>query len=152
MTASSSASIDVDQNIYSTAPAPANLDQAADAARQQLQVNAPGVDLLASNPYDALTEGVTEGRYIGLEPMGGGVMAHHLAVTKKNVTYQIWIEDGPQPVPLRYVVTGRDMRGSPQFTIELRNWQPNAPVSESAFAFTPPAGAKQVAFAPRHRG
>jgi hypothetical protein len=141
-----------DKNIYATAPAPAKLDQAADDAREQLQVDAPGVDLLASNPYDALTEGVTEGRYIGLEPMGGGVMAHHLAVTKKSVNYQIWIQDGPQPVPLRYVVTGRDMRGSPQFSIALRNWQPNAPVPDDSFAFTPPAGAKKVAFAPPRKG
>jgi hypothetical protein len=141
-----------DKQIYATAPAPGKLDQAADDARKQLQVDAPGVDLLASNPYDALTEGVTEGRYIGLVPMGGGVMAHHLAVTKKNVNYQIWIQDGPQAVPLRYVVAGRDLRGSPQFTIELRNWQPNAPVPDDSFAFTPPAGAKKVAFAPPHKG
>jgi hypothetical protein len=141
-----------DKNIYATAPAPGNLDQAADNARMQLQVDAPGVDLLASNPYAALTEGATEGRYIGLEPMGGGVMAHHLAVTKKDVSYQIWIKDGAQPVPLRYVVTGKDMKGLPQFTIDLHNWQPNAPVSNDSFEFTPPAGAKQVAFAPPHKG
>jgi hypothetical protein len=141
-----------DKNIYATAPAPGNLEQAADDARKQLQVDAPGVDLLASNPYDALTEGVTEGRYIGLVPMRGGVMAHQLAVTKKDVTYQIWIQDGPQPLPLRYVVTGKAMRGSPQFTIELRNWQPNAQVLDDSFAFTPPAGAKKVAFASPHKG
>jgi hypothetical protein len=142
-----------DKNIYATAPAPGNLDQAAEDAREKLQVDAPGVDLLASNPYDALTDGVTEGRYIGLVPMGGGVMAHQLAVTRKNgISYQIWIQDGPMPLPLRYVVTGRDMRGSPQFTLELRNWQPNAQVPDSSFAFTPPAGAKKVAFAPPHKG
>jgi hypothetical protein len=141
-----------DKNIYATAPAPAKLDQAANDAREQLQVDAPGVDLLASNPYEALTEGITEARYIGLEPMGGGVMAHHLAVTKKNVYYQIWIQDGPQPVPLRYVVTGRGMKGAPQFSIEMRNWQPNAKLPDDSFAFTPPAGAKKVAFAPPRRG
>jgi hypothetical protein len=142
----------LDKNVYATAPAPGNLDQAADQAREELQLDAPGIDLLASNPYAALTEGVTKARYIGLEPMGGDVMAHHLAVTKKDVTYQIWIQDGPQPLPLRYVVAGREMRGSPQFTLELRNWQPNAQVSDDSFVFTPPAGAKKVAFAPPHRG
>jgi hypothetical protein len=44
------------------------------------------------------------------------------------------------------------MPGNPQFTIELRNWQPNAPVPDKSFAFTPPAGAKKVAFAPPHKG
>jgi hypothetical protein len=141
-----------DKNIYATAPAPSTLEQAADNAREQLEVDAPGIDLIGSNSYDALTDGVTEARYIGLEPMGGGVMAHHLAVAKKNVNYQIWIQDGAQAVPLRYVVTGKDMAGSPQFTIELRNWQPNASIPDSSFAFTPPAGAKKVAFAASHKG
>jgi hypothetical protein len=141
-----------DKNTYATSPAPDNLDQAADKARDALQVDSPGVDLLASNPYDALTEGATEGKYIGLEPMGDGTMAHHLAVTKANVTYQLWIKDGAQPVPVRYVVTGKNMKNAPQFTIELRNWQPNAAVPDNSFAFTPPSGAKQVAFAPPHKG
>jgi hypothetical protein len=141
-----------DRAIYATAPAHGDLQQAADQAREQLDVDAPGIDLIGTNSYANLTDGVTEARYIGLVPLGGGVMAHHLAATKKDVTYQIWIQDGPRPVPLRYVVTGRDMPGSPQFTIELRNWQPNAPVSDSTFVFTPPAGAKKVAFAPPHKG
>ena len=141
-----------DKNIFATAPAPAKLDKAADDARKQLQIDAPGVDLLASNPYQALTEGVIKGRYIGLEPMGSGVMAHHLAMTKKNVDYQIWIQDGPQPVPIRYVVSGKDTRGQPQLTIELRNWQANVSVPDDSFAFTPPPSAKQVAFAPRNKG
>jgi hypothetical protein len=141
-----------DKNIYATRPATGDLQQTADEARHQLQVDAPGVDLIGTDSYANLTDGATEGRYIGLVPMGGGVMAHHLAVTKQKVTYQIWIQDGPQPVPLRYVVTGKDMRSSPQFTIELRNWQPNAQVPDSSFAFTPPAGAKKVAFAPPRRG
>jgi hypothetical protein len=141
-----------DKHTYATAPAHGNLGQAADQARSQLQVDAPGVDLLASNPYDALTEGATGGRYIGLVPMGGGVMAHQIAVSKKDVDYQIWIQDGPQPVPLRYVVTGKNMAGNPQFTIVLRNWQPNAQVSGDSFTFTPPAGARKVAFAPPRKG
>jgi hypothetical protein len=141
-----------DQNTYATAPAPGDLQRAADQLREHLQGEAPGLDLIGTESYANLTDGVTEGRYVGLVPMGGGVMAHHLAVIKKGVTYQIWIQDGPQPLPLRYVVTGRDMPGSPQFTIELRNWQPNAPVPNSTFAFTPPSGAKKVAFAPSHKG
>jgi hypothetical protein len=141
-----------DKNIYATAPAPGNLDQAVDQAREQLQSSAPGLDLVGSNAYDALTEGVKEVHYVGLVPMGNGVMAHQLAATKEHVTYQIWIKDGPQPVPLRYVVTGRDMPNSPQFTIDLRNWQPKASVPTGSFQFTPPPGAKKVAFAPPRKG
>jgi hypothetical protein len=141
-----------DKNIYATKPASGDLGQTADEARGELKVNAPGVDLLASNPYEALTDGLSEAHYLGLVPMGNGVMAHHLAATRKNgISYQIWIQDGAEPVPLRYVVTGKSMRGAPQFTIELRNWQPNVQVPADSFQFTPPAGARKVAFAPPHK-
>jgi hypothetical protein len=132
-----------DKNVYAVAPAPATLDAAIDEARDRLHIDAPGGDLLVSKPYDALVDGVTVGRYIGLEPLGS-VKAHHLAMTKGNVDYQIWIQDGPDAVPLRYVITSKDMPGQPQFTIDLRNWQPSAPLSDDTFAFTAPAGASRV--------
>jgi hypothetical protein len=132
-----------EKNVYAVAPAPATLDAAIDEARDRLHIDAPGGDLLVSKPYDALVEGVTVGRYIGLEPLGS-VKAHHLAMTKGNVDYQIWIQDGPEAVPLRYVITSKDMPGQPQFTIDLRNWQPSAPMSDDTFAFTAPAGARRI--------
>jgi len=140
-----------ERNLYATAPAPADIDSAVDEARARLDVEAPGGDLLVSNPYDALIDGTVTGRYIGLEPIEG-VMAHHLAFTKKDVDWQIWIQDGPEALPLRYVITSKDMPGQPAFTLEFRDWQPNAPASAQDFTFTPPAGAKRVAFAPPRKG
>jgi hypothetical protein len=136
-----------ERNVYATAPAPPQLDAAIDSARERLQLDAPGGDLLVSDPYRSLTDGTLECRYIGLEPIDG-VMAHHIVGTKKNMEWQIWIKDGPEPVPLRYVITSNDLPGAPEFTLEMRNWQPNARVSASSFAFSPPAGAKRVDFAP----
>jgi hypothetical protein len=136
-----------ERNAYATAPAPPKLDEAIDEARDRLHVDAPGGDLLVSDPYSSLTEGTIEGRYIGLEPVDG-VMAHHIAVKKKDTDWQLWIKDGPEAAPLRYVVTSTDLPANPQFTIELRNWQPNAAVPGDSFSFNPPAGAKRVDFAP----
>ena len=86
--------------------------------------------------------------YVGLEPIDG-VMAHHIAVTKKNVDWQIWIKDGPEAVPLRFVVTTKDLPNQPQFTLELHNWRSNVPVAADAFAFTPPSDAKRIQLAAR---
>jgi hypothetical protein len=36
------------------------------------------------------------------------------------------------------------MPGQPQFTIDLRNWQPSAAMPDDTFAFTAPAGASRV--------
>lgn len=132
-----------DKNVYATASAPPRLDAAVDEARGRLHLDAPAGDLIVPDSYDALIDGTVTGRYIGREPVDGA-MAHHLAFTKKNTDWQIWIKDGPDPVPLRFVITSKDLPGQPQFTAVLRNWQPNAPVSANTFAFTPPAGAKRV--------
>jgi hypothetical protein len=137
----------IDGKAFAVTQAPPTLEAAIDEARDRLQIDAPGGDLLVENPYRSLTDGVVTGRYIGREPIGDK-MAHHLAMTKKDVDYQIWIEDGPNPVPLRYVITTKDLPGHPQFTLELRNWQPNAPVDDASLAFTPPSGSKQLAFSP----
>jgi hypothetical protein len=138
----------VDKKVYATEPAPPTIDVAIDEARDRLKIDAPGGDLFVKDPYHALTDGLVTGRYVGLEPIGKG-MAHHIAVTKKDIDYQLWISDGARPVPLRYVITSKELPGKPQFTVELTNWQPNATVSAGSFAFTPPPGAKQVAFAPQ---
>jgi hypothetical protein len=134
-----------EKNVYATAAAPAKLDAAVDELRDRLHIDAPGGDLIVSNPYQSLIDGTVTGRYIGLEPIDG-VQAHHLAIAKKDVDWQIWIKDGPEAVPLRYVITTKDLAAQPQFTIEMRNWEPNASVPRDSFAFTPPAGAKRVDF------
>lgn len=136
-----------EKNVFATAPAPDNLDAAIDDARARLQIDAPGGDLLVKDPYQSLIDGTVTGRYVGLEPIDG-VMAHHLAFTRKDLDWQIWIKDGPEAAPLRYVITSKDMPGQPQFTLEIHDWKPNAPASAQDFTFTPPAGAKRIEFAP----
>jgi hypothetical protein len=131
------------KNQYASTPAPANLDEAIDFARDRLGIDAPGGDLIVADPYNALIDGLKTGRYVGLEPIDG-VMAHHLAITKDKVDWQIWIQDGAQPVPLRYVITSKDMPSHPQFTLELRHWQPDLSLPDSTFAFSPPSGAQKI--------
>jgi hypothetical protein len=136
----------VDQKVFATAPAPATMEAAVDEARDRYGLDAPGGDLITADAYQSLTDGVTEGRYIGMEPIGG-VMTHHIAMRKGSTTdYELWIADGPEPVPVRYVIVSRDVKGAPSFTIELKNFAPNVPLSASAFDFIPPPGATKVAF------
>jgi hypothetical protein len=141
-----------EKNVYATAPAPEKLDKAIDELRERLHVDAPGGDLMVSDPYSELMEGTVTGRYVGLEPVEGS-MAHHLAFTRKDLDWQIWIKDGPEAVPLRYVITTKDLPGQPQFTLQVHRWQANPEVSPQDFLFTPPATAKRVQLtAPKTKG
>ena len=130
-------------NSYSTAPAPATLDATIDAARKKFQIEAPGADLLYSRPYEILTEQVTGGRFVGRESING-VAVNHLAFTGEEVDWQIWIQEGSQPLPLRFVITTKTMKSQPEFTVHLSNWEPQASLDDSTFAFQAPSGATRA--------
>lgn len=131
--------------VYAIEPAPPDLGGMIDFARDRLGLEAPAGDLLLSNAYEELMDGLRVGRYIGRERLGE-IHAHHLAITEQDVDWQLWIKDGPDPVPIRYVITTKSMAEQPQFTAELRNWRPNEPLSDELFAFQPPAAAKRMTF------
>ena len=128
---------------YSTISAPPKLDDAIETLRKRFQIDAPGADLLFSNPYDILTEQVTSGQFVGRETING-VATNHLAFIGEEVDWQIWIQDGPQPLPLRFSITSKTVTGQPEFSIMLSHWQPKASLTASTFEFQAPQGATHV--------
>ncbi len=134
-------------NTFASVSAPPSIDAAVDALHDQYHVDAPAADLLQSNAYEVLTEQVTGGQVIGKEPVDG-VLANHLAFRGEEVDWQIWIQDGPQPLPLRYVITSKTMRDKPEFAVQLSRWQTQAKLSDSTFEFHAPPGAKRVTTVP----
>jgi len=94
---------------------------------------------------------VKSGRFIGQETIGG-LAANHLAFEGEEVDWQIWIAEGRDPVPMRFVITTKTVRGHPQFAIQMSNWQTNATLPASTFQFQPPPGASAVKSAPEACG
>jgi hypothetical protein len=132
-------------NMYATAEAPHALDAAIDFARQQLDLEAPAADLLYSNPYKVLMEDVVSGSYIG-EAVIDGKQCHHLAFRGNETDWQIWIEDGARPLPLRFVIVSKKVTGAPEFTVTLKNWNLNPTINPDLFTFTPPPKAERIEF------
>ncbi|HEY8210943.1 MAG TPA: DUF2092 domain-containing protein [Myxococcaceae bacterium] len=137
-----------DGNLFAQAPAPPTLDQALDAARDKLGIEAPGADFLYSDAYAGLMDCVTSGTYVGQE-MVNGTPVHHLAFRSKDVDWQVWIETGARPVPRRYVITTKDVPGTPDFRVELSNWDFQTKLPDDRFAFKPPPGAQKIDFLKR---
>ncbi|MBN8226862.1 DUF2092 domain-containing protein [Corallococcus macrosporus] len=140
-------------NAYATTPAPTTVDATLDMASQKLGLDAPGADLLVSNPYAALTEDVCSGRYLG-GSMVDGVAVHHLAFRNSDgVDWELWVEDGPRPLPRKYVITSRDLPGAPQYSVSLSEWNLSPQLTQDQFQFTPPRDAMRVSFlAPDSQG
>jgi hypothetical protein len=130
---------------YATADAPANIDEAIDAAREKLGIEAPAADLLYSKPYDILTEDVVSGSYLGPAAVRG-VSCQHLAFRGNETDWQIWIEDGPRPVPCKFVITSKKVQGSPEFVVEFSQWNFSSRLGDEVFHFTPPGNAKRIDF------
>lgn len=103
----------------------------------------PGEDLLSSNVFDALMDGVTEAKHIGSAYVDG-VECEYLAFRAPNADWQIWIEAGDHPVPRRYVITTKDVVQAPQYTLEIRDWKSGDAVSADDFTFKAAEGSKKV--------
>ncbi len=73
-----------------------------------------------------------------------GYNCHHLAFTQDNVDWQVWIQDGPQPLIRKFVITHKNEPGVPEFTALITQWNFTGRISDSDFVFEAPRGATQV--------
>ena len=126
---------------YQTLAAPPTLDAAIDQMRKQFDIDAPGADLLYTRPYDILMEQVVSGRFIGRETIDG-MAVNHVAFRGEQIDWQMWIKDGPQPLPLRYVITTKDAPGHPAFAVQMSDWNTQPSLPPGTFDFQPPASSK----------
>jgi hypothetical protein len=130
-------------NVYAQLQSPGqSVEVAADELRVATGLDAPGADLLASDPYAVLTDGVTKGTLVG-SAFVGGVECDHLAFRTDIVDWQIWISKGNNPLPLKYVITTKWVTGAPEYSLRLSNWKSDA-IDAGRFTFTPPANARKL--------
>jgi len=135
-----------DQNKYTQIEAPGTLGQLVERIRDKTDADLPAADLFASGAYAELTRDLISAKHIG-QGVINGVECEHLAFRTQEVDWQVWVETGANPIPRKYVVTSKTVTGQPQYSVRINDWQTNVPVTESSFAFTPPAGATKVAAA-----
>lgn len=134
--------------VYAQVAAPATLEGMLDFARTKLDIFAPAGDLIYKNAYDILMDGVTDGFVVG-KAVIEGVLCDHLAFRAPHIDWQIWVQQGAQPLPRKLVITTRDLTGAPQFAVTVTKWNLKPTFGAQTFTFTPPAGAKKVDFLPR---
>jgi hypothetical protein len=132
-------------NAWGQTDTPGTIDQTLDMLADKFGMTIPLADLLLADPYASLIERVRSGHNLGIGYVFD-VKCHHLAFRQEGIDWQIWVEDGPQPVPRKVVITYKDSPGYPSYTAFLSKWNLKADAPDSSFTFTPPAGAKQIQF------
>jgi hypothetical protein len=133
------------ENLYATTAAPPTIDEMLDFSREKLDVIAPGAEVLYSNAAERMLKVTTSGFVVGPSVVGG-VKSTHLAFRGAEVDWQIWIEEGGRPLPRKFVLTSKQVKGEPQFTVLVRSWDLAPKLTDQMFTFTPPKGAKKIDF------
>ena len=132
-------------NMYAITDVPPVIDDAIDTIFDKYGVSVPLVDLVYADPYNILIANVIAGRWVGRHSIAG-VPCNHLAFIQESVDWQIWIEEGPRPVPRQVLITYKDEPGWPQYLARLSSWDFQPQLSNDYFQFQPPVGSDEMEF------
>jgi hypothetical protein len=137
--------VDLGSGSYSQLKSPGTVDGMIDMIRKDYGLDMPGADLLLTNSYNELMDGVIEAKHIGVGIVDG-VECEHLAFRNADTDWQLWVRSGASPLPCKYVITSKTMAAAPNYTVRFRNWTSGKAASATAFNFTPATDAKRVEF------
>jgi hypothetical protein len=135
--------VDREKKSFGTFPLRRPIDEMLDALHERFGMNLPLADFLFSDPYKALAEHATTGKYVGIHH-AAGVKCHHLAFTQPNIDWQIWIDAGAYTVPRKFVITYKQTPGEPQFAAVIADFDSAPKTDEHTFRFTPPADYSRI--------
>ena len=133
--------------VYATEPAPGTIEELLDFARESLGLTVPVADLVYRNAFALLIQDVNFAKVVG-KAIIGGVKCDHLVFSRQGVDFQVWVADGGQPLPYKYVVTDTGTPALLSVTTVMSNWNVAPAVADSRFTFVPPQEAKRIDFMP----
>ena len=135
------------QKVYATKEAPATIEKMIDFARETVGILLPAADLLYRNAFPLFMQDVALAVVVGKADVGG-VKCDHLLFSRPGVDFQVWVTEGKQPWPRKYVVTETATPSMLAITTFLSNWNTAPAVDDAQFKFVPPKGAQAITFLP----
>ncbi|MCR5880806.1 DUF2092 domain-containing protein [Phenylobacterium sp. J367] len=88
-------------------------------------------------------DALTSGYLVGVETIDG-VKTSHFAFREDHIDWQVWIQQGDQPLPRKVVIVDRRDPTHPSYIARL-SWTLNPTLTDAAFAAArPPKDAKRI--------
>lgn len=137
------------QGFYAAIEAPATIKELLDKAEDRLGLVLPLSDLFELGIDPALTARISTAFFVSIDVVGDEVCTHY-AFRQPGVDWQLWIRDGDQPLPCKWVITGTDASDQLDYEMEF-TWDLKPVVPPNAFTFVPPDGADRIAVASINR-
>jgi hypothetical protein len=134
-------------NLFGSVAVPNTIDKLLDAASDKFGIILPLEDLLVNDPYASAMEGIKGGAYFGKVNVLG-TPCQHIAFSTDTVDWQLWIQDGPNPLPRKLVITYKQEDTAPQVTALFSDWKLKRGIPDKTFEFTPAKGAARIEILP----
>ena len=131
---------------YASDTAPPELDNMLSELLPKLDFTPPLADLLYRDPYKTVRGDIEYGFDLGQSDVNGRT-CRALAFVEKDIDWQIWIENGPQPTPCKLVITYKNQPSQPQFTAVFSDWDFAPRIAEPVFTRELPPGTEKIPFA-----
>ena len=138
---------DPPNGVYASEAAPATIEEMFDFTRETLGLLIPVSDLVYRNAFAILMQYGTSATVVG-KAVIGDVTCDHLAFVRPDVAFQVWVADGDQPLPCKYVVTDTSTPQMVSTVTVMSNWNLTPELSDATFNFVAPEGAKAISFVP----
>jgi len=138
---------DRNHNVYGVMAAPGDIEGALEKANKEFGLRVALTDLASPRLCDLVNSRVKHALYVGLHKVRG-VPCHHLSFDSGAAQLQVWVEEGPQPLLKKIVLTHKEQAGSPQWTAYLSDWNFAPQLADDLFVFSPPQGAEKIKFLP----
>ena len=131
--------------LYAQADIPEEIDAAMEFAMDELDIEAPLMDLIYQDAGSRLLSSDATILYLVDKARVGGADCHHLAIRGPEVDIQLWIEEGDRPLPRQFMFTSKWEGGSPRFIANL-SWETDPNFDPDFFEFKAPEGATKIRF------
>lgn len=133
-------------DFYATVPAPATNREVLELVYNQYGIKLPLEDLFRWNdPNSVRSDKLISGYQLGTATLDG-VKTDHFVFREKEIDWEVWIQQGDQPLPRKMVIIDRTQSEYPTFIARLQ-WKVNPTFTDADFAFTPDKDAKRIELA-----
>ena len=136
-----------DLDLYATKVAAPSIDQVVKNIEANYGFTIPLSNLFVSDPCAAVTSDIQKSVFVGSN-MVNRVPGYHILFTGEERDWQIWVSQARQPLPMKVVITYKNLPGAPQYTAVLSRWNFISKIPADTFTFEPPVGAISIEFLP----
>jgi hypothetical protein len=134
-----------EKNFYAQASIPKDIEAAASFALEEMDIEAPFLDLIYRDVGSRLMNSDDAIHYLTDKSRVDGVDCHHIAIRGPEIDLQLWVVEGDKPVLRRIMITSKWEGGAPRFIGNMR-WDTAPKIDSNVFKFKAPQGSTNIGF------